>query len=984
MSTKIEALISGEKTYIIGIADGWWMTSADGQYIKQPFQQRDSIQFQDGNKTLIVFNSTFFDNHDIDQAINFISDILQDGTLKTTIKEELNKNNVPESSSSGTSSVQNGQQNQTISSNNSGGQSNASDSQNQVSGTDNSKGSPDTHDQQDKTPEDSKISSGISSSSVLDDFMASFDNAKKRLNEKLKNSNSSNTVNPNATVSPNGIIIGATKVYGGPGSIAYAQIGSLSTGDTYDVIFNEFGWQYVLYSTASGYKAGYISGGTDNVYPSAYATGVEGKMNSQQTVYAGPSNSGYATIGTVSANENVAVLVVNYSYGYHYIEYSSSSGTKRGYVAASSVTINSNSALAKMSSNSSTYTGPAKYFDTAGVINLEEYVTIIEKNSSFAFVEYNTKSGRKRAYLPLPTLQILNASTTIPGISVTTNYVDATMSSASDIYGGPSADNYSKIGSVDINEAVGVINVENGWLYIQYYTSNGPKRGYVLTSQVNNGSYISSTVPNKTRSYNGQNNSANKNATIYAGPGIAYATIGTVYQYEGLTQFTSQENSFTFIEYSTSSGTKRGFIQNADLSGRTEGGLATVSQDKLATYYGPDFSDGLNLSLGSVWIDEYVTILQKNDTKSYIEYNTLSGRKRGYASNSGLTFFNTTNVPTLPSYTETLYNSLQSTNVYSGPDDNYASVGSIGVNETVTVYNTDVYGYSYIRYSTTSGFKRGYVPKNFLELFVYNVSVPEINLTNVTKGVYGTSGQGRELAYYQIGQGNNHMILNFCIHGFEDHWAHDGYELVLTAQQLLNQLNDSLDIINSKNWTVYVILSSNPDGLIDGTTENGPGRCSTRMLNDDGSVSSDHGIDINRSFPQYFMQYTTARNYTGPHSLMSKESVALKKFIEDNKSPSGNNVLIDAHGWLHEIISANQTGSIYQELLSQFPGSGYEYVMNTDKHGFVSTWATSIGYDGALFEFPADVWSHADMINKRYQQSYINAIMNIISNYHAQ
>lgn len=117
---------------------------------------------------------------------------------------------------------------------------------------------------------------------------------------------------------------------------------------------------------------------------------------------------------------------------------------------------------------------------------------------------------------------------------------------------------------------------------------------------------------------------------------------------------------------------------------------------------------------------------------------------------------------------------------------------------------------------------------------------------------------------------------------------------------------------------------------------------------------------------------------------MSKESVALKDFIQNNKSSSGNNVFIDAHGWLNEVIVSNKTGSIYQELINQFPGCGYENVMETNKHGFVSTWATSIGYDGALFEFPSDVWSHTDMINKRYQQCYINAIINMISNYHAQ
>ena len=945
VSKKISDLISGKQTFILVVDDGWWKINQDGQYEKQKFQKENSVRFNNKNITLIIFNSKYYNDCNIDKSIDFISDIFHETTTKKIIEEEL------------------------------------SDIQSLEEATDNpisADGITST------TSTDNKNIENISSSNDQKNITFLFKDAKNRLNKRLKEQSSYNGSSSNYGIQTNSIAISTTKVYGGPGSIAYAQIGSLSTGDIYEVMYNEFGWQYVLYSTSAGYKCGYISGGTENVYPSIYSTGSEGTMDSKQTVYAGPSNSGYATIGSVSLNEKITILAETSTDDYAYIEYSSSSGTKRGYVPASSITSNYYSALAKMCCNSSVYSGPEIFYHTTGVINLEEYVAVIEKNDTFAFVEYNTKSGRKRAYIQLSKLQILNTTTTIPDITITGAYVATRMRSDTDVYGGPSDVNYAKIGSVDSDESVGVINKENGWFYIQYYTSNGPKRGYVKCSMVYSDGYISDKVDEKSGTYYGNNNSSYTNANIYAGPSETYATIGSVFGYEGLTQFTLQENSFYFIEYSTSSGTKRGYIRDSDLSGRSEGGLAIVSQDNVSTYYGPDFTDSLNLSLGSVWSDEYITVIQKNNEKSYIEYNTLSGRKRGYVSNSGLIFLNQTGIPALNNYTESLYSSLQTTKVYSGPDDNYASVGTIGIGENVTVFDNNVYGYSYIRYSTNSGFKRGYVPNSLLELFVYSVSIPEINLANVTKGIYGYSGQGRELAYYKIGQGNNHMILNFCIHGFEDHWAHDGYELVLTAQQLLNQLNDKIETINNKDWSVYVILSSNPDGLLDGTTENGPGRCSTTMLNDDGSVTSNHGLDINRSFPKYFIQYTSDRNFTGPHSLMSKESVALKDFIQNNKSSSGNNVFIDAHGWLNEVIVSNKTGSIYQELINQFPGCGYENVMETNKHGFVSTWATSIGYDGALFEFPSDVWSHTDMINKRYQQCYINAIINMISNYHAQ
>lgn len=50
-------------------------------------------------------------------------------------------------------------------------------------------------------------------------------------------------------------------------------------------------------------------------------------------VYSGPSKNGYATVESVSSNELITLLSTSSTNGFNYCEYSSSNGTKRGYVA---------------------------------------------------------------------------------------------------------------------------------------------------------------------------------------------------------------------------------------------------------------------------------------------------------------------------------------------------------------------------------------------------------------------------------------------------------------------------------------------------------------------------------------------------------------------------------------------------------------------------------------------------------------------------
>ncbi|MSR92759.1 M14 family zinc carboxypeptidase, partial [Inconstantimicrobium porci] len=56
---------------------------------------------------------------------------------------------------------------------------------------------------------------------------------------------------------------------------------------------------------------------------------------------------------------------------------------------------------------------------------------------------------------------------------------------------------------------------------------------------------------------------------------------------------------------------------------------------------------------------------------------------------------------------------------------------------------------------------------------------------------------------------------------------------------------------STNNWTIYVIPAANPDGLSEGISNNGAGRCSVVG-----------GVDCNRDFPIGFTPYGTSRNWT--------------------------------------------------------------------------------------------------------------------------
>lgn len=243
---------------------------------------------------------------------------------------------------------------------------------------------------------------------------------------------------------------------------------------------------------------------------------------------------------------------------------------------------------------------------------------------------------------------------------------------------------------------------------------------------------------------------------------------------------------------------------------------------------------------------------------------------------------------------------------------------------------------------------------------------------------YGESGRGRDLIAYRLGDGKNVMVLSYAIHGWEDAFPADGQLLVDTA----NVLHDSLvkhydELIKAKDWTVYILPCLNPDGLAEGHTHNGPGRCTVTSQAPGGRP-----IDLNRSFPYNFQPSTSStsdRNYCGTAPLQAAEAKALASFTKKVKG-NGHNVLIDTHGWFQQtIVSGDRNHPIYQIFREEFPQNTYTRYRSAP--GYYSSWANyDLGYDACLFEFP-DISSKEDFKKNNYQERYIRSIHSLLRSY---
>lgn len=201
--------------------------------------------------------------------------------------------------------------------------------------------------------------------------------------------------------------------------------------------------------------------------------------------------------------------------------------------------------------------------------------------------------------------------------------------------------------------------------------------------------------------------------------------------------------------------------------------------------------------------------------------------------------------------------------------------------------------------------------------------------TVCTSFSYGKSVLGQDLVCWSIQQEtySKTMLLNFAIHGWEDSYAADGQILVDLGNALVEHYAQDP---NLKNCRLLIIPCANPDGVTQGTTNNGFGRCNA------------DGIDLNRDFDAAHTVYTTARNYT-PAPFSGEESKALRDLVL-SAQPS---VVLDFHGWLNYTIGSSNLA----EVFSLYTGINHKNELTTAAHGYFSYWAQLQGAEALLVEF---------------------------------
>jgi protein MpaA len=217
---------------------------------------------------------------------------------------------------------------------------------------------------------------------------------------------------------------------------------------------------------------------------------------------------------------------------------------------------------------------------------------------------------------------------------------------------------------------------------------------------------------------------------------------------------------------------------------------------------------------------------------------------------------------------------------------------------------------------------------------------------------YGKSGSGRDLICYKIEpelEGKeipvNKVLLSFELHGFEDSYSRDGKVLVNIGDYIVEYFSKNKDKLYGT--TLYVITMANPDGLLDGTTNNGKGRCQTSL-----------GIDLNRDFDYKFRYFSSSRYHTLNKPFGSPESKALKSLVLDIKP----DIVIDFHGWLNMTIGDKNLAKVFHDKLNLNRSCGF----SSSTPGYFSAWASTVCKEALMVEYPKDCTKN--LINTKHKQ----------------
>ena len=502
------------------------------------------------------------------------------------------------------------------------------------------------------------------------------------------------------------------------------------------------------------------------------------------------------------------------------------------------------------------------------------------------------------------------------------------------------------------------ISNEKNIVLVQYPTSSGYRQGYVTNARSiikykDDYSWVNGSTPEPVYDFD---------KTTQIGTLDPRERAVVLYKVDGM----------TYVAYDTGKGklTKSGLVHYEGAGSSTGGGSFNgvapgevvpggFTYENNAEVVGDELylrdANGNRIPGRSVSVGDRITVLDVSYSKqlALVQYPAGSVVRQGYVTNA-------TNLIRYFKQGEWLNGSTTEPVL----DENGGSLGSLSPYEAATpLYKKN--GMIHVVYDTSKGpnTKSGYVKfEGLAQLPDTSIQIPSVSHSQATVDVYGTSGKGRPLKVYKIGNGSKVLFAGFAIHGWEDRWDNDGLALVNIANSLISKIGDYKAQNGLHGWTVYIAPCMNPDGVIVRGTNNGPGRCAVKSR-----------IDMNRCFPRGFTAQYNSRNYTGPNPLGAQEAVALKEFIEKINKTADELVVIDGHGWLGCTYGDS---SIAQYFTKQF---GFSH-NGPSGGGYFSYWAQGLPRTrGLLLEYP-DTYSYGEVISRNYIGKTFNAIINILKN----
>lgn len=195
--------------------------------------------------------------------------------------------------------------------------------------------------------------------------------------------------------------------------------------------------------------------------------------------------------------------------------------------------------------------------------------------------------------------------------------------------------------------------------------------------------------------------------------------------------------------------------------------------------------------------------------------------------------------------------------------------------------------------------------------------------------VYGQSELGRDLICHRIGRPESaqSLLMVFGLHGFEDAFDHDGEVLKEIADSLISHYTANIEELG--NLCLYIVPCANPDGLIDGNTNQGFGRCNANE------------IDINRDFPFNWVESDIPRNQTGEIPFSTVEARSLRNLVEMIQPTYG----MDIHGWKEASYGNGDMAEVFAKPFL------FE-IRRLSTEGMLSAWLNSITEEAILLELP--------------------------------